>query len=223
MRHKRPNSPSGPLGARIGARHATDRGGRGSSRPHCQAATAARCWFCGPLRRGRDDRSDGPWQWRGASQTRYYFAPYEVRHPNAPDTLSARLAVTEGVIVDWCFERVQAVVLLEELHTACELLLEHLVNQRSRRLSFAELVDAANDAGMLSRPLLPVETPWLILAPANGKDLLIQLKDYRKNARHRADMSFEPWLKESWEPIALLIERLAQTDPIRRGGSHESG
>ncbi len=41
--------------------------------------------------RGRDTRSHGPWQWRGAAHTRYYFAPYDVAHPGGPIALSARL------------------------------------------------------------------------------------------------------------------------------------
>ncbi len=53
------------------------------------------------------------------------------------------------------------------------------------------------------------------IAPAgNGKDLLIQLKDYRKNARHRADTSFDQWLTKSWETVALLIEHLASANPV---------
>lgn len=169
--------------------------------------------------RGRDMSSDGPWQWRGTTQTRYRFAPYETTSRGAPPTLGARLAVTEGVITDWCFERVPAVVLLEELHTACELLLEYLVNPRSKRLSFAQLLDEASDAGLLRHPMFgrdvgEVSEIWGISAAGgDGKQLLTELKDYRKNARHRADMSFEPWLRESWERIVLLIEHLAAAHP----------
>lgn len=162
--------------------------------------------------RGRDTRSHGPWQWRGAAHTRYYFAPYDVAHPGGPIALSARLRVTESVVIDWCFDRVPAVVLLEELHTACEPLLEHLVDQRSKRLSFAELVKRASDAGLLSWPRLPIEVPGFPFI--GGEELLIKLKDYRKNARHSGDLSFGAWLRESWEVIALLIERLAEADPV---------
>lgn len=162
--------------------------------------------------RGRDIRSDGPWQWRGATQAKYYFSPYDATDRRTHPTLDARLAVTESVLIDWCFERVPAVVLLEELHTACELLLEHLINQRSKRRSFAELVDIADEAGLLRHPTFASE--GAVTPIVNDKDLLIRLKDYRKSARHRADTSFEQWLTESWEPVALLIERLASANPI---------
>lgn len=156
--------------------------------------------------RGLDVRSDGPWLWRGASQTRYFFAPFAVAWDDAPGNLYARLTVTEGVLVDWYFQRIAPVVLLEELHTACELLLEHLVNPSAKRLSFSELVELADDEGMLSVPPAVLSVSG---RSVNRKELLLTLKDYRKNARHRADMSFEPWLNASWEDIAFVIERLA--------------
>jgi len=161
--------------------------------------------------RGLDIRSDATRLWRGVSETRYYFTPFELSPPETTSDLAARLMVTEGVIVDWWFERTPDVVLLEELHTACELMLEHLVNQRSKRLSFAELVAEADGAGLLNSPRLPARIPGT--RATDAKQLLIELKDYRKDARHRGDRSFEPWLKENWEGIVLLIERLASRLP----------
>lgn len=163
--------------------------------------------------RGRDIRTEGLMHWRGVSHTKYYFAPYETQHPAAPEDLRARLAVTEIVLIDWALERTPAVVVLEELHTAFELLLEHLVNQRSKRLSFAQLVEAAFEAGILDRPNMDGAAPGQSRADYN-KALLITLKDYRKNARHRGNMSFEPWLTTVWEELALLVEVLVDADPV---------
>ncbi len=70
----------------------------------------------------------------------------------------------------------------------------------------------ASDAGLLSWPRLPIEVPGFPFI--GGEELLIKLKDYRKNARHSGDLSFGAWLRESWEVIALLIERLAEADPV---------
>ena len=67
-------------------------------------------------------------------------------------------------------------VLLEELHTACELVLEELVNKRAKKVSFADLVAKADRAGLLDAR--PDETPPGLL--------LISLKDLRKDVRHRA-------------------------------------
>lgn len=187
---------------------------------HCELPTFRRrqlgTGFADLYGRGRDTRSDGPWRWRGATQAKYYFSPYDATDHSTHPTLEARLAVTETIIIDWCFDRVPAVVLLEELHTACELLLEHLINQRSKRRSFAELVDLADAAGILRHPMFAPEVAVALgVAPTvNGKDLLIQLKNYRKNARHRADTSFEQWLTKSWETVALLIEHLASANPV---------
>jgi len=185
---------------------------------HCHLPTSRRrqlgTGFADLYGRGRDIHSDGPWQWRGATQAKSYFSPYDATDRSTHPTLDARLAVTESILIDWCFERVPAVVLLEELHTACELLLEHLINQRSKRRSFAELVDLADGAGLLRHPMFEPGALARDAPTENGRDLLLQLKDYRKNARHRADTTFEQWLTASWETVALLIEHLASASPV---------
>jgi hypothetical protein len=39
--------------------------------------------------------------------------------------------------------------------------------------------------------------------------LLTDLKDLRKNVRHRAAEGAHPWLNEYWEDVAICLERLA--------------
>jgi hypothetical protein len=147
--------------------------------------------------RGADVRSDDTQTLRGVSATALYFLPYDYECPTHP-VLDARLRITADLIVSWNFGEVAAEVLLEELHTACELVLDEAVNPRSKRLSFAELVDGAAQAGLL-RPDEFVSDPV---------ELLTELKDLRKNVRHRAAEGSSAWLSEHWEHVAITLERL---------------
>mgnify|MGYP007126158927 CR=1 FL=1 len=154
--------------------------------------------FADLMLRGRHVELDGPMTLRGVSDTRYYYPPYEYECPSSP-RLHARLSITVDHLVGWNFGEVPAETLLEELHTACELVLEELVNKRAKKLSFRELVDKADDAGLL-RSFFPGET--------SPKQLLTELKDLRKNVRHRAAEGAQSWLDDHWEEVALLLERL---------------
>ena len=57
---------------------------------------------------------------RGVTQTRYYYPPYGYDCPTSP-RLYARLSITEELLVAWVFDEIALEILLEELHTACEL------------------------------------------------------------------------------------------------------
>jgi hypothetical protein len=155
--------------------------------------------FADILLRGRHVEQDGPMHLRGVTETRYRYPPYDYNCPNSPG-LQARLCITEEVLVGWSFEEIAPEVLLEELHTACELVLEELVNRRSKRLSFAQLVAAADDADLLG--------------PQDGgmppSTLLTELKDLRKEVRHRGAEGARSWLDDQWEEVAVLLERLVQ-------------
>lgn len=149
--------------------------------------------------RGRDIGSDRVMSLRGVGRTRFHF-PYfdDLDGAPLPEELVDRLWITDGVLLDWLSGVAPSAVLLEELHTAWELALERLANNRARRLSFAQLVGAAAEQGLLS---------------ASGEQsdpvtLLTQLKDYRKEARHRNDQRFEPSLSEHAEDVALLLNRM---------------
>lgn len=156
--------------------------------------------FADLMLRGRHVEQDGPISLRGVTRTSYYYPPFEYQCPSVP-RLHARLSITEDLIVAWNFEEIAPEVLLEELHTACELVLEELVNKSAKRLSFAELIAAAEDAGLFgdSRDLATQPT-----------DLLIDLKDLRKNVRHRAAEGAGTWLARHWEDVAICLERLVR-------------
>lgn len=151
--------------------------------------------------RGMDTTSDDVRDLRPVASTHFYFPLFELREIVSSGNVSARLAVTEDVLAEWALAQVAPALVLEELHTACELVLQTLVGATGRRLSFAELVDRAAD-----RSLLDWHTP-------NGSDprtLLIELKDFRKHARHRAQDGYEQWLEEKWQEVAEVLERLVR-------------
>lgn len=154
--------------------------------------------FADLMLRGRHVDEDRILPLKGVADTRYYYAPYEFECPAYPG-LHARLSVTLEVIVSWEFGEIAAEVLLEELHTACELVLDAAVNTGSKKLSFAELVDRADDAGLLTSQLTNT-----------GAALLTDLKDLRKKVRHRAAKGAAPWVANHCEEIAILLERLVR-------------
>lgn len=152
--------------------------------------------------RGRHVEQDGVMRLRGVADTRLYYPPYDFECPDYPG-LHARLRITEDVLVAWNFAEVAPEVLLEELHTACELILEETVNRRSKRLSFAELVAKAAAEGVF--------LDHAALAALGEEEdpvaLLTSLKDTRKNARHRGVLGAREWLDVHWEQVAMLLER----------------
>jgi len=66
--------------------------------------------------------------------------------------LYARLAVTEEILASWVLDEVAHEVVLEELHTAAELLLMRLL-KKHRAPAFSELVNEARQDGYLEMPL----------------------------------------------------------------------
>lgn len=89
--------------------------------------------FVDMMLRGRDVSQDDGMVLRGVAETRYYYPPYDYECPSAPRP-HTRISITEELLVAWNFDEIAPKVLLEELHTACELVLEELVNKRSKKL-----------------------------------------------------------------------------------------
>lgn len=154
--------------------------------------------FADMMLRGRHVELEAALALRGVAETRYRYPPYDYDCPDF-SRLHARLSITEELLVAWNFQEVAPEVLLEELHTACELTLEEIVNRRSKRLSFAELVEATNSLGVLVQQ---GATP--------PSELLLDLKDLRKEVRHRGAEGARAWLDDHWEEVAILIERLVE-------------
>jgi hypothetical protein len=169
--------------------------------------------FADMMLRGRHVEQDGPMLLRGVTDTYYYYPPYDCSCSGSR-RLQARLSITEDLIVGWNFGEIAPEVLLEELHTACELVLEEVVNRRAKRLSFAQLIANAKvpdlldfglrGSGMLDSGLLPS----VLGETTPPVALLTELKDLRKDVRHRAAEGARPWLDDHWEEVAILLERL---------------
>ncbi|MEV6406628.1 hypothetical protein AB0M58_27440 [Streptomyces bobili] len=165
--------------------------------PPAQRARIGR-GFADMMLRGRHVEQDDPMVLRGVAATSYYYSPYEYECPSSP-RLHARLSITTDLIVAWNFAEIAPEVLLEELHTACELVLEELVNRRAKKLSFAQLISAADEADLFrhsSDQAVPTT------------DLLTELKDLRKDVRHRAAEGADVWLDKHWENVAMCLECL---------------
>ena len=153
--------------------------------------------FADMVVRGRHVDQEQTMTLRGVNRTRWRYPTYDYDCPSFP-TLSARLVITVDVISAYNFQEIEPEIVLEELHTACELVLEELVNRRSKRLSFAQLVSAADAAGLLRPTDLEL----------SGAELLTELKDLRKDVRHRAAEGADAWLDAHWEDVAMQLERL---------------
>ncbi|GAA1818297.1 hypothetical protein HC028_17220 [Planosporangium flavigriseum] len=122
--------------------------------------------------------------------------------------LWARLVVTEEIISGWLLDEIPPEVVVEELHTAIELMLTRWCG-KIRAPAFSDLVDKAEDAAILPGVDL---LQWQYSEPSNalsGKDLLIALKDLRKGLKHKGVGQARPWLDVHFWPLGSVLERLA--------------
>jgi hypothetical protein len=124
------------------------------------------------------------------------------KHPD----LYARLAVTEEIMTSWVLDEAAPEAVLEELHTAAELILMRLMEKR-RAPAFAELVEEARADGHLELPLGMHydDEPGQI---DDMGDLLISLKDHRKRAKHQGSDEARAWLTVHFWPAGVVLERL---------------
>lgn len=149
-----------------------------------------------------------------ARRTPAYMLPHQLWSGDV--ALQDRLAVTSELMASWHFGEVAPPVLLEELHTAAELILEALVNRRAKKLSFAQLVDLAlagcvfspypGDQALTLRLREGAESTSVELA---ARDLLLSLKDVRKEVRHRGATGAKEWLDSNFWEAAALLERMS--------------
>lgn len=121
--------------------------------------------------------------------------------------LYPRLEVTEEVMNSWVLDEVVAEVVIEELHTAAELMLTRLAGKR-RAPAFAELVAQANQSGRLGRHLRHAYVDHDPNAINDMADLLISLKDTRKRAKHQASDEARSWLIHHFWAAGAVLEHL---------------
>jgi hypothetical protein len=143
------------------------------------------------------DRYDEAWvPTLRARSTPQYMLPHEFFTKNAK--LQTRLLATSEFITGWHFGDVEPAIVVEELHTAAELMLSEIVGKRSSTMSFAQMTEACQAAGALQR---------------RHADVLTSLKDVRKRVRHRADPGAKTWLDCNFWDAAGALEHLAVAVP----------
>lgn len=174
-------------------------------------------------RLGMYDRYEDDWlpTLRAASEPAYVL-PHQLY--SEVEWLQDRLSVTMDLLASWHFGEVAPPVLVEEMHTAAELILTELLPKRAKRLSFAEMVEAALVAGHFA----PFSGEYLERfregKPYADRELeiqalLISLKDLRKDVRHRGAYGAEAWLKDHFWPVAQTLEHLSSRVPRPKPGS----
>ena len=144
------------------------------------------------------------WPLLRARSRPWYMGPHDLWLPVAP-SLSARLSVTGDLLASWHFDEVAPEVLIEECHTAAELLLDVGLPRRSRRRSFADMIDEAETAGLLRSGQAIPDTNL------TQAELLTALKDVRKELRHRNRGDGTAWLKDHFWAVAATLDWLTYT------------
>lgn len=104
-----------------------------------------------------------------------------------------RLLVTMDLLTSWHFDEVAPEVLLEEMPTAAELMKSFGI-PGARRMSFAELVDAAHNAGRLR---------------GDHRETLLSVKTTRARVKHRGSTDARGWLAAHFWDGARALEALS--------------
>lgn len=112
---------------------------------------------------------------------------------NAPHLMD-RLLVTIDLLASWHFDEVAPEVLLEEMHTAAELMLRSFGMPGARRMSFAELVEAAHNAGRVR---------------SDDREALLSMKTTRAKVKHRGSTDAREWLAVHFWDGARALEALS--------------
>lgn len=156
---------------------------------------------------------------RGKSKPAYIF-PHDI-YPNRAIKLVDRMKVTMEMLASWHFGEVSPDVLIEEVHTAAELLMRSALGPDSVRMSFPQLISASHRRQILrtytdfSDPLdLRVLKHGGVEALENhlrlrGRDTLSSLKFLRNKTKHAGGDGAKSWLDENFWNIASVLERLA--------------
>lgn len=139
----------------------------------------------------------------------FQWVPHLISYPAAP-RVNARLAVTERFCVDWYFGEVPGPTMLEELHTAAELLLSFAVGEAGSQKAFSTIVAEAAKAGLF-RQCVQLGEPGVASDPNEmATRLLLELKDVRREVRHRADPRADEWLRSNFFHVVYTLEMVSE-------------
>ncbi|MFF7795137.1 hypothetical protein [Streptomyces sp. NPDC007991] len=121
--------------------------------------------------------------------------------------LGLRLVVAQTVMAAWCVREVDAEVVIEELHTAAELILKR-ITQMPDRTKFPDLIREARRQQALSTE--PMEFAYADPKKAlTAQQLLKSLLRERNACKHGGGAQAESWLDEHFWPAAGLLELLS--------------
>ena len=165
--------------------------------------------------RGRDLGSEGRiLKLREVADTSLYYPVYQFTNDGGTSAnLRARLRITEDVVTGFGLERVERVVVMEELHTALEQTMRELLRDAGRKTNWPTLVKMATAAGYLDMDRLFYGTAHR----HTTDDLLLAtgINKRRNAAKHREGDPNDLWISEHWECLAMLVEHLVDHLPAR--------
>jgi len=118
--------------------------------------------------------------------------------------LDQKIQVLSMTLVEWRNHRVDAETVLEQSHTAIELLLKTVLKTQNRGLSFSQLLDAAAHERVLT---------------TQERDKLNILKDKRRDAKHRSQSVREGTLTELLPVAVGVTHRLVAALAMRHKAS----
>lgn len=121
--------------------------------------------------------------------------------------LGMRLVVAQTVMAAWCVREVDAEVVIEELHTAAELILKRITRMPDRT-KFPDLIrEARRQQALSTEPMkFAYADPEKALTP---QQLLKALLRERNISKHGGGSQAESWLNEHFWPAAGLLEQLS--------------
>ena len=157
---------------------------------------------------GSDEDEEQVPHLRPMTHVGFQWVPHLITYPAAKH-IDQRLAVTEKFCVDWYFGEIPGPTMLEELHTASELLLSHAVGDTENRGHFPGLVDRAASAGLLDR-CVQLPTRGNLVARDRAQRLLQEMSDVRREVRHRGDPSAEAWLRTNFSALVYILETISE-------------
>jgi hypothetical protein len=152
-----------------------------------------------------------------------YMLPHDLFTHGAP-SLQDRLFITMEMLASWHFDEIAPEVLVEEVHTASELLLRRSVKGAEDRQKFPDLVKEARRQELLHSsperrnlpPKIVKRLPGLSrneysdLVQDYGRDLLLELSGVRNSHRHQGiGPDSRAWLSAHFWEITRLLERLS--------------
>lgn len=166
-------------------------------------ATKFRCgWY---ERYGRD--SDAFVPTLRAIQTPSVLPIHDLWPASDDHELGNRLMVSQTVMAAWCVDEIDPEVVLEELHTAAELMLKRITGMPDRT-KFPDLVKAARRQKILgSDPLTwQYRDPRKAMTP---QQLLKSLVTERNETKHGGKSAARAWLEIHFGAVSYLLVQLS--------------